>query len=107
MTVKGYDNLYALGDCTDLDDHKHGYLASVQGGLLADAILRKAQGKKVKEYKTPPVAVVTPTGTDTRVAQILFGVFTAKFIINLKQKDLSIKNMYKMFGAAPDDFINI
>lgn len=102
MKVKGYDNLYALGDCADLDDHKHGYLASVQGGMLADAILRKAKGKKVKPYKTPPVAVITPTGTDTGVAQMPFGVTTAKFFINMKQKDLGISNMYKMFGTIPN-----
>jgi len=102
MKVKGYDNLYALGDCADLDDHKHGYLASVQGGMLADAIVKTAKGKKVKPYKTPPVAVITPTGTDTGVAQMPFGVFTAKFLINLKQKDLGISNMYKMFDTVPN-----
>ncbi len=102
MKVKGFDNLYALGDCADLDDHKHGYLASVQGGMLADSILRKAQGKKIKPYKTPPVAIITPTGTDSGVAQMPFGVFTAKFLINLKQKDFGISNMYKMFGSEPD-----
>ena len=102
MKVKGYDNLYALGDCADLDDHKHGYLASVQGGMLADAIMKKAKGKKMKAYKTPPLAIVTPTGTDTGVAQMPFGVFTAKFLVNLKQKDLGISNIYKMLGTSAD-----
>ncbi len=102
MQVKGYDNLYALGDCAALDNNKHGYLASVQGGMLADAIVKKAKGKKVKAYKTPPLAIVTPTGTDTGVAQMPFGVFTAKFLVNLKQKDLGISNIYKMLGTVPN-----
>jgi len=102
MQVKGYNNLYALGDCAALDNNKHGYLASVQGGMLADAIVKKAKGKKVKPYKTPPLAIVTPTGTDTGVAQMPFGVFTAKFLINLKQKDLGISNIYKMLGTVPN-----
>jgi len=102
MQVKGHDNLYALGDCAALDNNKHGYLASVQGGMLADAIVKKAKGKKVKAYKTPPLAIVTPTGTDTGVAQMPFGVFTAKFLVNLKQKDLGISNIYKMLGTAPN-----
>jgi len=54
--------LYALGDCAALDNNKHGYLKSVQGGMLADAIMKKAKGKKVKTYKTPLLAIVTPTG---------------------------------------------
>lgn len=102
MHVKGYENLYALGDCAALDNNKHGYLASVQGGMLADAIMKKAKGKKVKAYKTPPLAIVTPTGTDTGVAQMPFGVFTAKFLVNLKQKDLGISNIYKMLGTSAD-----
>lgn len=102
MKVRGYENLYALGDCSTLDSHKHGYLASVQGGMLADALLRSAKGKKVKPYKTPPLAVITPTGTDSGIAQMPFGVTTARFFVNLKQKDMGISNMYKVFGSEPD-----
>ncbi|TQV84861.1 NAD(P)/FAD-dependent oxidoreductase [Aliikangiella coralliicola] len=102
MKVQGYENLYALGDCATLDNHKHGYVASVQGAMLADALLRSAKGKKIKPYKTPPFAVITPTGTDSGVAQMPFGVTTAKFFVNLKQKDLGISNMYKIYGSKPD-----
>ncbi len=93
--------MYALGDCAALDLHKHGYIASVQGTMLADAILKSAKGKKLKPYKTPPFAIITPTGTDSGVAQMPFGVTTAKFFVNLKQKDLGISNMYKIYGSAP------
>lgn len=102
MRVKGYDNLYALGDCATLDSHKHGYIASVQGGMLANAIVKKLKGKKVKAYKTPPFAIITPTGTKSGVAQMPFGVTSANFFVNLKQKDMGIKNIYKMFGSKPN-----
>ena len=102
MRVKGYENLYSLGDCATLDSHKHGYLASVQGARLAGMLLKAIQGKKVKPYKTPPVVVVTPTGTDSGVAQLPFAVTTMNFFVNLKQKDLGISNMYKVFGTVPD-----
>ena len=72
MKVEGYNNLYALGDCANLDNHKHGYVASVQGAVLADALLKSSKGKKIKPYKTPPFAVITPTGTDSGVAQMPF-----------------------------------
>lgn len=102
MNVVGYKNLYALGDCSALDISKHGYLASVQGNMLADSILKAAQGKKVKPYKTPTIAIMAVTGHDTGVAQFPFAVFTAKFIIGLKQKDLGIGEMFKMFGSTPN-----
>lgn len=102
MKVQGYENLYALGDCANLDKNKHGYLANVQGAMLADALLKSAKGKQIKPYKTPSFAIITPTGTDTGVAQMPFGVTTAKFIVNLKQKDMGISTMYKTFGTVPD-----
>jgi len=102
MRVNGYDNLYSLGDCAALDSNKHGYLASVQGGRLANMLLKAMKGKKVKPYKTPPLVVITPTGTDSGVAQLPFTVTTMNLFVNLKQKDLGIGNMYKMYGAEPD-----
>ena len=102
MRVKGYDNLYSLGDCAALDSNKHGYLASVQGGHLANMLLKAMKGKKVKPYKTPPLVVITPTGTDSGVAQLPFAVTTMNLFVNLKQKDLGISNMYKIYGAVPD-----
>ncbi len=99
MKVKGYENLYSLGDCATLDSNKHGYIASVQGAMLADALLKSAKGKKVKPYKTPTFALIAATGTDSGVAQMPFGVTTARFIVNLKQKDMGISNMYKIYGS--------
>jgi len=102
MKVQGYDHLYSLGDCSTLDIHKHGYIANVQGTMLANAILRAAKGKKVKPYKTPTFAVIAATGTDSGVAQMPFGVTTMKFFVNMKQKDLGIGNMLKTYGTRPD-----
>ncbi len=102
MKVQGYENLYALGDCATLDHNKHGYLATVQGNKLADTLLKSANGKKIKPYKTPPFVVVTPVGTDAGVAQLPFAVTTMKFIVNLKQKDLGISQIYKIYGTEPD-----
>ena len=107
MRVKGYDNLYSLGDCSALDSHKHGYLASVQGAHLANMLLNTMKGKKVKPYKTPPLVVITSTGTDSGVAQLPFAVTTMNLLVNLKQKDLGISNMYKVYGTKPDNSHNL
>ena len=61
-----------------------------------------AQGKRAKPYKTPTFAIITPTGTDSGVAQLPFGVTTLGFVVKLKQKDLGITEMYKTFGTVPD-----
>ena len=102
MQIRGYENLYALGDCADLDTNKHGYVARVQGTLLGEMLLKSAAGKKVKPYKTPTFAIITTTGTDSGVAQMPFGVLTWNFLVNLKQKDLGIGEIYKALGTEPD-----
>jgi len=102
MQVQGFKNLYAIGDCSTLDNKKHGYLANVQGKLVADAIIKLNKGRTSKPYKTPPFAVVTPTGTDTGIAQMPFGTTTAKLFVNLKQKSMGVDHMYKTFDAKPD-----
>ncbi|WP_444898032.1 hypothetical protein [Microbulbifer sp. SSSA005] len=64
--------------------------------------INQAKGKKVTPYKTPSYAIVTPTGTETGVAQMPFGVFTSKLFVNLKQKDMGIGHMLKASGTTPD-----
>ncbi|CAA0104742.1 Nitric oxide reductase FlRd-NAD(+) reductase [BD1-7 clade bacterium] len=105
MRVEGHENLYALGDCAALDHHKHGYVANVQGAMLANAIVKAQKGKRPKPYKTPPFAVIAVTGVDSGIAQMPFGVTTAQFFVNMKQKDMGISNMYKTYGCSPDALI--
>lgn len=102
MKVQGVENLYALGDCAALDNNKHGILATMQGAKLADNLLKSAQKKKIKPYKTPPFVIVAGTGADSGVAQLPFAVTTMNFVVNLKQKDLGISHNYKTFGTEPD-----
>lgn len=103
MQVHGYENLYALGDCSNLDINKHGYVARIQGTLLAEMLLKSATGKQVKPYKTPSFAIITTTGIDSGVAQMPFGTLTWKFVVNLKQKDSGIGEIYKALGTEPDE----
>ena len=102
MKVEGFDNLFALGDSSNLDVSKHGYLASLQGAILADSLMRERKGGKIKPYKTPTFAVITVTGQDSGIAQMPFGTTTLNLFVNLKQKDMGITSMYKLLGTTPD-----
>ncbi|MEM7535067.1 MAG: FAD-dependent oxidoreductase [Chloroflexota bacterium] len=103
MKVQGYENLYALGDCATLDTHKYGIIATMQGSKLADILLKSAEKKKIKPYKTPPHVIIAGTGADSGVAQLPFAVAKMNFIVNLKQKDLGFNNIYGILGTKPDE----
>ncbi|WP_444907668.1 FAD-dependent oxidoreductase [Microbulbifer sp. SSSA008] len=51
MRVRGYSNLYAIDDCSTMDENKHGYIANVQGGILASVIINQAKGKRLSLIK--------------------------------------------------------
>ncbi|MEM7115432.1 MAG: FAD-dependent oxidoreductase [Chloroflexota bacterium] len=106
MKVEGYENLYAVGDCSTADSRKHGYLACLQGAHVADVLINLAVGKTSKPYGEPPLLMVTTTGKDTGVATLpFFGLIsTLGFIVNVK-KDMGVKDILKLLGIEPDPLV--
>lgn len=104
LKIVGFENLYALGDVADTGSHKLGYIAGMQAEFLVKNILAEKAGKKLKAYKpmTSLMALV-PTGTKTGLVQMPFGVTKAKFLVNMKQKDLFIGKSFEGLDTQPQD----
>ena len=49
--VEGYTNIFALGDCTNIDEPKIGALAIQHGEIMASTILSLDKGKEPTSYK--------------------------------------------------------
>lgn len=98
--VEGTDNLYAIGDVADLPDVKLAAAAIPQAKKLVTNLIAAQAGKSVKAHKPTPVVGMIPIGQKKGVAQLPFGTFTWKFLIDLKNKDLFISNIKKEIGAA-------
>ncbi len=99
LRVSPYNNVFAIGDCSDIKEAKLGYLADIQGESVAKNILRILKGKGLKKYKTNPDIVLVPTGRNSGLVQLPFAVTTAKFLVNMKQKDLFILKAFKGLGV--------
>lgn len=102
LDIQGFHNLYALGDIADVGEAKLGYLAQQQGNYVADVIIKKRKGNKVKAYKRNPLMALIPIGQQKGVVQLPFAVTTLKPFVNLKQKDLFIGKIYRSFGTRPN-----
>ncbi|MHA1303016.1 MAG: NAD(P)/FAD-dependent oxidoreductase, partial [Candidatus Heimdallarchaeaceae archaeon] len=48
LKVKGYDNIYAIGDCTDLPTSKSGTVAHFSAGIVVKNIIYQIKGKEPK-----------------------------------------------------------
>jgi NADH dehydrogenase FAD-containing subunit len=103
LKIMGFNNLYALGDVANSGSHKLGYIAGMQADFLAKNIIAEKSGKKPKAYKPmEKLTALVPTGPDTGFVQTPFGVTKAKFIVNVKQKDLFISKTYDGLKASPE-----
>lgn len=52
MQVKGFTNIYAVGDCADVDEPKMAYHAALHADVAVNNIANSVSGKKLKSYST-------------------------------------------------------
>jgi NADH dehydrogenase FAD-containing subunit len=99
MRVIGAQNIFALGDCSSLAGAKLGFLADMQGALLAKNITANERGRPMKPYKPLPMMALVPIGRDQGVAQMpLIGVTTMSLLVGMKQKDMFIAKQFGNLG---------
>jgi NADH dehydrogenase FAD-containing subunit len=80
-----------------------GYIAGMQAEFLAKNIVAQRKNRPLKAYKpmTKLMALV-PTGPKTGLGQLPFAVTKAKWMVNMKQKDLFIAKTYNGLDTKPD-----
>lgn len=99
MRVVGTQNMFALGDCSNLPGAKLGFLADLQGALLAKNIAANERGRQMKPYKPLPMMALVPIGRGQGVAQLpLIGVTTMSLLVGMKQKDMFIAKQFGNLG---------
>jgi sulfide:quinone oxidoreductase len=64
MQVRGFERLYAAGDCVNFNGPKMGHMAVRQGEVAAENILAEIQGKKVTTRYDHEMMLVIDAGGD-------------------------------------------
>ncbi|XP_066534905.1 apoptosis-inducing factor 2 isoform X2 [Hoplias malabaricus] len=67
MQVEGFTNLYAVGDCADVNEPKMAYHAELHAGVAAANIINSLSGKGLKSYHTGNVTMLLAMGRDDGV----------------------------------------
>jgi NADH dehydrogenase FAD-containing subunit len=90
LRVKGFDNIFAIGDVNDIPELKLGALAVMQANLTAENIkkLIKEPTARLKSYKPSKPMSLIPIGKKSGAVQLPFG--HPHFLISIKQKDLFV-----------------
>jgi NADH dehydrogenase FAD-containing subunit len=107
LQVEGFEHIYALGDVADTGSFKLGYIAGMQAEFVAKNIAAQRKNRPLKAYKpmTKLMALI-PTGPKTGLVQLPFAVTKAKWLVNMKQKDLFIAKTYSGLETKPDAIDN-
>ncbi|XP_052186973.1 uncharacterized protein LOC127797853 [Diospyros lotus] len=104
LRVKGYNNVFAIGDITDIPEIKQGYLANAHAELTAKNLkLLMAGGpeSKMGTHKPGKALAFVSLGRNDAVAQILFITMIGCVPGKIKSKDLFVGKTRKQLGLKP------
>ncbi|KAG9137285.1 hypothetical protein Leryth_014914 [Lithospermum erythrorhizon] len=100
MRVKGYRNIFAVGDITDVKEMKQGYLAQMHSGVVAKSIKSLVNGKeKLEAYKGGPQMAIVSLGRKEAVAQISSMTMSGCLPGKMKSGDLFVSKTRKTLGV--------
>ncbi|CAJ1066659.1 apoptosis-inducing factor 2 [Xyrichtys novacula] len=88
LQVKGHPNVYAVGDCADVNEPKMAYHAGLHAAVAVDNISKSLSGNPLTPYHTGSVTMLLAMGHDDGVGQFN-GFKLPRFIVTLgKSRDL-------------------
>ncbi|KAJ8359547.1 hypothetical protein SKAU_G00160720 [Synaphobranchus kaupii] len=100
LQVEGFENIYAIGDCADINEPKMAYHAGLHAGVAVTNIINSLLGKALTSYKTGSVTMLLAMGRDDGVGQ-LGGVRLARCLVTQsKSKGLLLWKSWREMGQT-------
>ncbi|XP_066534907.1 apoptosis-inducing factor 2 isoform X4 [Hoplias malabaricus] len=98
MQVEGFTNLYAVGDCADVNEPKMAYHAELHAGVAAANIINSLSGKGLKSYHTGNVTMLLAMGRDDGVGQFNAYKLPRFLIVKGKSQGLLLWKSWREMG---------
>ncbi|GFP95665.1 apoptosis-inducing factor homolog a [Phtheirospermum japonicum] len=101
LRVKGHDNIFAIGDITDIPELKQGYLAHAHAVLAAKnlKLLMKGESEcKLSSYKAASAVAIISLGRREGVAQMMCLTMAGRIPGKIKSGDLFVGKTRKQLG---------
>ncbi|XP_048361243.1 ferroptosis suppressor protein 1 [Sphaerodactylus townsendi] len=98
LQVKGYDNIYAIGDCAHIREPKMAYHAGLHANIVVTNIINSLTQKPLKTYEPGSLTFLLSMGRNDGVGQIN-GYYVGCFIVTVvKSRDLFVSKSWKEMG---------
>ncbi|XP_051506639.1 ferroptosis suppressor protein 1-like [Myxocyprinus asiaticus] len=103
LQVEGFDNVYAVGDCANVNEPKMAYHAGLHAGVAASNIINSLSGKALTSYHPGNVTMLLAMGRDDGVGQFN-GYKLPRFLVTKgKSQGLLLWKSWKEMGQkAPN-----
>ncbi|GAA0184970.1 hypothetical protein Leryth_005085 [Lithospermum erythrorhizon] len=100
LKVKGQRNIFAIGDITDVQELKQGYLAQMHAGVVAKSIISLVNGKqKLEVYKSGSQMAIVSLGRKGAVAEISGMNMSGWIPAKMKSGDMFVTKTRKTLGV--------
>uniref|UniRef100_A0A4W4EE64 Ferroptosis suppressor protein 1 n=1 Tax=Electrophorus electricus TaxID=8005 RepID=A0A4W4EE64_ELEEL len=101
MQVEGFDNIYAVGDCSNISEPKMAYHAGLHAKVAATNIVSSLSGKSLTSYHTGNITMVVAMGRDDGVGQFN-GYKLPRFLVTKgKSQGLLLWKSWREMGQNP------
>ncbi|XP_028797377.1 apoptosis-inducing factor homolog A-like [Neltuma alba] len=104
LRVKGRNNIFAIGDITDVPELKQGANAGEHAQVVAKnlrVLIGEGKDKKLGEYKARPAVAIVSLGRKQGLAQFPFMTVLGRFPGIIKSGDLFVSKTRKDLGLEP------
>lgn len=104
LRVKGWKNVFAIGDITDIKETKQGYLAQKHAQIAAKNLKILMKGEKESKmvtYKSHFIKIIVSLGRHDAVAQFSLTTIIGLIPGLIKSKDLFVGKTRKAMGLDP------
>ncbi|GMN61000.1 hypothetical protein TIFTF001_030080 [Ficus carica] len=105
LRVRGYQNVFGIGDITDIKEMKQGYLAKKHAQVVGKnlkLLLTGGKEHKMAKYKTGSDLALVSLGRKEGVAQFPFMTISGCIPGKIKSGDLFVGKTRKELGLNPD-----
>nr|XP_033799485.1 apoptosis-inducing factor 2 [Geotrypetes seraphini]XP_033799486.1 apoptosis-inducing factor 2 [Geotrypetes seraphini] len=95
LQVEGYSNIYAIGDCANVNEPKMAYHAGLHAKIVVTNIINSLTNKPLKSYKPGSLTMLISMGRNDGVGQIN-GWCVGSFVVkHLKSQDIFVGKKWK------------
>ncbi|TFF90050.1 MAG: hypothetical protein EU548_04980 [Promethearchaeota archaeon] len=107
LQVISNESIYAIGDCSNVNEFKLGYLVDKQAQFLAKNIRRLLKSNfdpktSLKSYNPKSTISIIPIGKKRGLVQLPIGTFKCKPLVAYKNKDLFVKRQFGKLNTVPN-----